>query len=76
MRLTLALILFVPGLLLLANPWLLPLGLLMMWCGWWVYERSRVPDHDGLAAAVMVVGGLGAVVIALQAAWQAIARLL
>lgn len=75
MRLTLSLLLAVPGLLLLATPWL-PLGLLMVWGGWWVYERSRIRDGDGLAAVVMVLGGLGALVIALQAAWQAIARLL
>lgn len=65
MRLPLALLLFVPGLLMLASPFL-PLGLVLMWCGWWVYERSGLRGGDGLAALVLLLGGLGAAAVTLQ----------
>lgn len=65
MRLTLTLLLFVPGMLMLASQFL-PLGLVLMWCGWWVYERSGMRGGDGLAASVLALGGLGALAIALQ----------
>jgi hypothetical protein len=68
MRLTIALLLVIPGLLLLASPGL-PVGLAMIWGGWWVYERSRIPDGDGLITVLMVLGGLGAVVVTVQAVW-------
>ena len=65
MRLAVALLLVVPGLLLLATPGL-PLGLLMCWAGWWVYERSGLPDRDGLATLVMTLGTLGAAAVIVQ----------
>jgi hypothetical protein len=68
MRLTIALLLVIPGLLLLASPGL-PVGMGMIWGGWWVYERSRIPDGDGLITVLMVLGGLGAVVVTVQAVW-------
>jgi hypothetical protein len=74
MRLFLALALFVPGLLMLASPGL-PVGLLMMWGGWWVYERSRLPDRGGLEVTLMVLAGLGAGSVFAQAAWEAFTRL-
>ena len=65
MRLALALALVIPGLLLLATPWL-PAGLLMCWAGWWVYERSGLPDRDGLATVLMTLGALGAAAVIVQ----------
>lgn len=65
MRLAIALLLVIPGLLLLATPGL-PLGLLMCWAGWWVYERSGLPDRDGLATLTLTLGALGAGAIVLQ----------
>lgn len=62
MRLALALLLFVPGFLMLASHFL-PLGMVLMWCGWWVYERSGLRGGDGLGAVVMVLGALGALAI-------------
>lgn len=65
MRLTVALLLVIPGLLLLATPGL-PIGLVMCWAGWWVYERSTLPDRDGLATLVLTLGALGAGAVILQ----------
>jgi hypothetical protein len=62
MRLALALLLFIPGCLMLASQFL-PLGLVLMWCGWWMYERSGLRGGDGLGAVVMVLGALGALAI-------------
>jgi len=55
----LSVILVVPGLVLLATP-ALPLGLLMMWLGWWLYERSALGNSDAFITVVMVLGGFGA----------------
>jgi hypothetical protein len=73
MRLFLALLLVIPGMLLLASPGL-PVGLAMMWGGWWIYERSRISDGDGLITVLMTLGGLGALVVTAQAVWGWIAR--
>lgn len=59
MRLTLALLLAIPGMLLLATPGL-PIGLGLIWAAWWIYERSGLPSGDGLAAVLMTVAGVGA----------------
>ncbi len=61
MKLFLLVIVVVPGLVLLATP-ALPLGLLMMWLGWWIYERSGMRSSDAFITVVMVLGGIGAVV--------------
>ncbi|WP_054021816.1 hypothetical protein [Piscinibacter sakaiensis] len=73
MRLALAMLLGIPGLLLLANPRLLPLGLALCWAAWWVYERSSLRASDALMGAVLLLGGLGAAVVAGQGLWQVIA---
>lgn len=73
-RLTLGLAIAIPGLVLLGTP-LLPLGLIMVVAGWWVYERSGLPSGDGLITFLMVMGGLGALMQYVQAAWEALARL-
>lgn len=55
-------LLVVAGLLLLASPWL-PVGLALIWLGWWVYERSTwsIAGSEGaFIGALMVLGGLGA----------------
>lgn len=69
MRLALALLLLAPGLALLASPGL-PLGLLLIWGAWWVYERSGLREDDALITAVMVAGGLGVALVFAQFAWQ------
>jgi len=61
MKLFLLVILVVPGLVLLATP-ALPLGLLLIWLGWWIYERSGMRSSDAFVTVVMVSGGIGAVV--------------
>lgn len=63
--------LVVAGLVLLATP-LLPLGLGLLWLGWWVYERSAIPDSDALVSVLMVVGGAGALATICQFIWQRI----
>lgn len=73
MRLILALLLFIPGLVLVTTPASL-IGLALCWAGWWAYERSKLPDRDGLLAVLMVLGGLGAASIFVQAVWQALQR--
>lgn len=60
MKLFLLVILVVPGLVLLATP-ALPLGLLLLWLGWWTFERSGLPTSDAFITVVLVLGGLGAV---------------
>lgn len=74
MRLALGLGLTIPGLLLLATP-LLPLGLLLVLAGWWVYERSGLRGGDGLITLTMLAGGLGVAMVFAQAAWEALQRL-
>ena len=65
MRLAIALLLCIPGLILLATPGL-PAGLLLCWAAWWVYERSGLPDRDGLATLTMTLGALGAAAVICQ----------
>lgn len=65
MRLTIALLLVIPGLILLATSWL-PLGVALCGAGWWVHERSGLPDRDGLATLLTVLGAIGAVVVVVQ----------
>lgn len=74
MRLALALGLTIPGLLLLATP-ALPVGLLLMLAGWWVYERARLPDSEALITVLMVLGGLGVAMTFAEFALQALRRL-
>lgn len=73
-RMSLALLLFIPGLVLVGTP-AFPIGLALCWAGWWIYERSKLPDRDGLLTVLMVLGGLGAASIVVQAGWQALQRL-
>ena len=58
MRLALMMALVVPGLLLLATP-VLPVGLVLIWAGWWVYERSELPDSDWLITFLATLAGAG-----------------
>lgn len=69
MRLTIALLLVIPGLLLLATAWL-PLGLMLCGAGWWVHERSSLPERDGLATLLTILGAAGAAAVVLQFAAQ------
>lgn len=73
MKLFLLVALAVPGLVLLATP-ALPLGLLLLWLGWWIYERSGLPASDAFITVLMVLGGFGAVAPAVQELWRALAR--
>lgn len=60
MKLAIMVPLVIVGLVLLATP-LLPVGLLLLLLGWWVFERSRLSNSDALITFLMVVGGCGAV---------------
>lgn len=62
-------LLVIPGLVLLATAWL-PLGVMLCAAGWWVHERSRLPDRDGLATLLTTLGALGAGAIILQFIFQ------
>lgn len=62
MRFTIALALVIPGLILLATP-ALPVGIGLVWAGWWVFERSSIPEGDGLAAFVLALGALGVALV-------------
>lgn len=75
MKFALMVPLVICGIVLLATP-ALPLGLLLMWLGWWVFERSGLPNGDGLITLLMVAGGLGAAALFVQFAWQRITVLL
>lgn len=75
MKLALMVPLMILGIVLLATP-ALPLGLLLMWLAWWVFERSRLSAGDGLITVLVVLGGLGAVAVFAQFAWQRITALL
>lgn len=75
MRLALLVALVIPGLVLLATP-LLPLGLLMLWAGWWVYERSSLPNSDALITLLQLMAGAGALAIFVQFAVQRVTALL
>jgi hypothetical protein len=55
MKVFLLVILTVPGLVLLATP-ALPLGLLMIWLAWWLYERSSLPSSGAFITVVMILG--------------------
>lgn len=68
-RLAIALLLVIPGLLMLASPWL-PLGVLLCGAGWWIYERSALPDRDGLATLMLTLGTIGAGAVVVQYARQ------
>ncbi len=65
MRLTLSLLLVIPGLILLATPWL-PLGVMLCGAGWWVHERSGLPDRDGLVTLLTTLGAIGAGTVVVQ----------
>lgn len=71
----LALLLTIPGILLLATP-ALPAGLLMIVAGWWVYERSGLRESETFATILLLLGGLGAMMVVVQAAWQWVVRTL
>lgn len=62
MRLALMMALAIPGLMMLATPYL-PLGLVFLWLGWWIYERSGMRDGDGFITLVLVLGGIGALAV-------------
>lgn len=65
MRLTLSLLLVVPGLILLATAWL-PLGVMLCGAGFWVHERSGLPDRDGLVTLLTTLGAVGAGAVVVQ----------
>lgn len=75
MKLALAVPLAIFGMVLLATP-ALPLGLLLLWLAWWIFERSKLSAGDGLITVLVVLGGLGAASIFVQFAWQRITALL
>jgi len=75
MKLFILVILAIPGLVLLATP-ALPVGLGMLWLGWWIYERSSLPNGDEFITVLMVLGGIGAAIPVVQFAWQRITALL
>ncbi len=65
-RTALMMFLVIGGLMLLPTLFL-PLGLLMIWCGWWVYEKmpntaSVVAAEERFTAVLMVLAGVGAMV--------------
>jgi VIT1/CCC1 family predicted Fe2+/Mn2+ transporter len=75
MRFPLSFGLVVFGMLLLATP-ALPLGLLLVLVGWWVSAKSKLSnDSSGFTTVLMLLGGLGAALVYLQAAWQFLGRL-
>lgn len=69
----LMLLLVVAGLMLLPTA-ALPLGLLMMFGGWWVYERApgagRGRGDEGFIAVLMLLGGLGAAALIVRGVWN------
>lgn len=65
MKLALMMVFAILGLMMLATPYL-PLGLLFLWVGWWIYERSGMRDGDGFITLLMVLGGLGALAVVVQ----------
>lgn len=75
MRLAVALPLVVLGMLLLATP-ALPLGIVLILAGWWVYERAprraMAGGEDRLYAVVGLAGAVGAGLVV----WQYLAPLL
>lgn len=75
MKLALMVPMMILGIVLLATP-ALPLGLILMWAAWWIYERSRLSDSDALITVLIVLGGLGAGAVIAQYAWQRITALL
>lgn len=63
------------GMVLLATP-ALPLGLLLMWLAWWIYERSNLSNGEVLITSLMVLGGIGAAAIFAQFIFQRLTALL
>ncbi len=73
-RLPVSLFLAIAGMLLLATSALL--GMLLIVGAWWVSARSTLSrDDSGFITVVMLLGGLGAMMVFAQAAWQFLNRL-
>lgn len=70
MRLALSLPMVVFGLVLLATPALLPLGLGLIAFGVWFYERNGNRGDEAFIALLMILGGLGALAVIAQFIWQ------
>ena len=47
-----------------------------MLAAWWIYERSTLPDGDGLITFVMVMAGLGAGAVIVHFVYERITALL
>ena len=64
------------GLVLLATP-ALPIGLLLLYAAWWVYEKTGGRrDDERFTGILMLLGGLGAAMVFITRAWDAVRTLL
>ncbi len=68
------LLLAIFGLVLLATP-ALPVGLLLIWLAWRVYERPGRRDDECFTRVLMTLGGLGVAAVFVQFAIEAVRRL-
>jgi hypothetical protein len=71
MRITLAALLIIFGLLTLATPALL-LGLAMIVAGGWLFTKVTVRDEEGFTAGLFILGALGAIAPFVSLAWKTV----
>lgn len=75
-RLFLSMLFSIFGLMLLATP-ALPIGLMLLYAAWWVYEKTGGRgDDEAFTGILMLLGGLGAALVFVTWAWDAVRTLL